>query len=153
MILLFTKSTLLEKGIIFYEHTKTYTILVVEDEVPLLEAISRRLERNGFWVVTARSVDQAMNHLQDIEKVDIIWLDHYLLGGATGLEFLEKLKSSDSSWKNIPVFVVSNTAGADKVKTYMQLGVEKFFIKAEKRLDEIIDEIKKALETPVNNLK
>ena len=30
----------------------TKTILVVEDELPLLEAIARKLELNGFSVVT-----------------------------------------------------------------------------------------------------
>ena len=56
------------------------TILVVEDEKPLLDAIKTKLEKNDFNVLTARSVEQAKNHLMDVEKVDVIWLDHYLLG-------------------------------------------------------------------------
>jgi DNA-binding NtrC family response regulator len=120
-------------------------ILVVEDERPLLEAIKAKLEKSNFSVVTARSVEQALNHLQDIRTVDVIWLDHYLLGKESGLDFVVKCKKEDSWCKNIPIFVISNTASADKFKSYLQFGVEKYYVKAEKRLDEIIEEIQKTL--------
>ena len=47
-------------------------VLVIEDEKPLLEAIKLKLEKSGFDVVTARSVDQALNLLEDISKIDVI---------------------------------------------------------------------------------
>ncbi|MEI7424776.1 MAG: response regulator, partial [Candidatus Staskawiczbacteria bacterium] len=56
------------------------TILVVEDEKPLMDAVKRKLEISGFYVVTARDVEQALGYLEDLEKVDLVWLDHYLLG-------------------------------------------------------------------------
>lgn len=119
-------------------------ILVVEDEKPLQEAIKIKLEKNDFEVVTARAVDQALGFMEDLARVDVIWLDHYLLGKDNGLDFVVKLKN-DEKWKMIPIFVVSNTASADKVKTYLELGVEKYYTKADFRLDNIIEEIKKSL--------
>lgn len=120
-------------------------ILVLEDEIPLQNAIKLKLTKNGFDVVTARNVEQAMNHLLDIPKIDIIWVDHYLLGEETGFDFVVKLKSSDK-WKNIPIFVVSNTASEDKVKSYLALGVHKYYAKSDFRLDTIISEINSILE-------
>lgn len=120
-------------------------VLVVEDERPLLEAIKAKLETSGFEVVTARSVEQAFNHLQDIERIDAIWLDHYLLGKEDGLDFVSKCKIDGSGCRTIPIFVVSNTASADKVQAYMKLGVNKYYVKAEKRLDEIIADIREEL--------
>lgn len=120
-------------------------ILVVEDERPLLEAIKTKLEISGFDVVTARSVQQALNHLKDIAKVDAIWLDHYLLGRESGLDFVAKCKEDGSLSKHVPIFVISNTASADKIQAYLKLGVNKYYVKAEKRLDAIIAEIKKEL--------
>ncbi|MEI8060827.1 MAG: response regulator [Candidatus Berkelbacteria bacterium] len=117
-------------------------VLVMEDEQPLIEAISTKLKTTGFQVVSARSVEQGLNLLKDKVEVDIIWLDHYLFGKEDGLDFVAQIKKSDE-WKNIPIFVVSNTASPDKVKHYMQLGVDKYYIKAEHRLDEIISEITK----------
>lgn len=120
------------------------TILVLEDERPLLAAIQKKLELNSFEVVTARSVEQAFNYLADDVRVDAVWLDHYLLGKESGLDFVAKLKSSEQ-WKAIPIFVVSNTASPDKVQSYMHLGVEKYYTKADYRLDQIIKDIELAL--------
>ena len=115
-------------------------ILVLEDEMPLQNAIRIKLEKNNFAVVTARSVEQAINHLQDLKKIDVIWLDHYLLGKGTGLDFVAEVKNNEK-WKKIPIFIVSNTASVDKVKTYLALGVNKYYTKSNFRLDEIIKEV------------
>jgi len=121
-------------------------ILVIEDERPLVAAIQGKLERNDFLVTTARTVEQGFHYLEDVGKIDAIWLDHYLLGNETGLDFVAKLKSPDSKWKNIPIFVVSNTASSSNVQSYMRLGVSKYCVKAEHRLDQIIDELKSFLD-------
>ena len=120
------------------------TILVVEDEKPLLEAVRIKLEKSGFAVVTARTAEQAYGLLEDIGKIDVIWLDHYLLGKENGLDLVIKLKSQEQ-YKNIPVFIVSNTASADKVRSYINLGVNKYYIKANYRLDNIISDIRDCL--------
>ena len=126
--------------------TDEKTILVVEDERPLAEAIKTKLEKSGFAVVTSRTVQQTLDYLEDIGVVDAIWLDHYLLGKESGLDFVTKLKTHDGRWENIPIFVVSNTASPDKVQSYMRLGVHKYYTKADHRLDEIISEIRSFLE-------
>lgn len=123
------------------------TILVLEDEKPLLQAIKTKLEKSGFDVVTARRANQAISYLNDLEKIDIIWMDHYLLGRENGLDFVTELKG-DEKWKKIPIFVVSNTASPDKVQSYIKLGVKKYYTKSDFRLDEIIGDIKKTLEKP-----
>ncbi len=123
------------------------TVLVVEDERPLAEAVVLKLKKNGFEAVSARSVEQALEYLKTLKSVSAIWLDHYLLGKENGLDLVMALKGSEGPWKSIPVFVVSNTAGPDKVQSYLHLGVNKYFVKAENRLDDIIAEIKKSLQT------
>ena len=127
---------------------KEEVILVVEDERPLADAIKVKLEKNGFAVVTARTVQQTLNYLEDLGTVDAIWLDHYLLGKENGLDFMAQLKTNEGRWKNIPVFVVSNTANPDQVQSYLRFGVYKYYTKADYRLDDIIGEIKSFLENP-----
>ncbi len=119
-------------------------ILVVEDEISLQKAISTKLIKNNFNTFKARSVDEAMAHLTS-QKIDAIWLDHYLLGEESGLDFVARLKLSDSEWKNIPIFVVSNTASPDKVRSYISLGINSFFTKADYSLAQIIADLNKAL--------
>ena len=123
----------------------TKTVLIVEDEKPLLNAIKMKLESYGFDVVTTRTMDQALQYMQDIPNIDIIWLDHYLLGKGTGLDFVVAVKSNPK-WKKIPIFVVSNTASPDKVRSYIKFGVSKYYTKADFRLDQIIADMKETLE-------
>jgi DNA-binding response OmpR family regulator len=119
-------------------------ILIVEDELPLQKAIASRLNKCNFNTYLARSVDEAIAHLSN-EKIDAIWLDHYLLGEENGLDFVTRIKLEDSQWKNIPIVVVSNTASPDKVKSYMNLGVNSYFTKVDYSLEKIIEDLNKLL--------
>lgn len=116
------------------------TILVVEDEKTLMKAIKAKLKKNSFEVSNARSVEGAIQILKDGEKIDAIWLDHYLFGEEDGLDFLEKIKEQNK-WKNIPVYVISNTATPEKVQSYMSLGVDNYYTKSDYRLEQIISDI------------
>lgn len=123
---------------------ETLTILVLEDERSLRTAIKSKLEIEGFGVVTAKTVKQALDYLKEGIKIDGIWLDHYLFGKENGVDFVAKLKD-DRLWKGLPIFVVSNTASQDKIQSYLKLGVQKCYAKVDSRLDLIIVDIKKSL--------
>lgn len=116
------------------------SILIIEDEKPLADAVKAKLESQSFNVLTARTVEQALSYLGEM-PVDGIWLDHYLLGKENGLDFIAKIKQSGSEWENLPVFVVSNTASEKNIQSYMRLGAKKYYVKAEHSLTEIINEI------------
>lgn len=141
-------------------------VLVVEDERPLLAVIQEKLEKEGIKVMTSRSVNQAfsaeieenaekgitmssielaLNHLEDLGKIDAIWLDHNLLGSEDGLDFVVKLKANGGHWEHIPIFVVSNTADPELVKKYAEQKVDHYYVKAEHTLENIVDDIKKAI--------
>ena len=138
------------------------TVLVIEDERPLLEVVKTKLKKNNFDVITSRSVNrafgspleeddkgeitktsiiEALNHIENLERVDAIWLDHNLLGKEDGVDFVTKFKANSGKWSKIPIFVVSNTSNSDLVKTYAKLGVNHYYIKAEHKLENIIKEI------------
>ncbi len=119
------------------------TILVVEDEKPLLFAIVAKLNKSGFNTLEARSVEEATKHIDGDTCIDAIWLDHYLLGNEDGIDLMSKLK--ESKFNTIPVFVVSNTVNPNKIRTYIMMGAVKYYTKAEHRLDEIIADINNTL--------
>lgn len=124
---------------------KDRTMLVLEDEIPLLKVIKKKLESYSCEVITARSVSQGLHYLEELERVDAIWLDHYLLGKSDGLDFVSQVKHGDSKWRKIPIFLVSNTASDDKIQSYIKLGVNRYYAKASNSLETIIDDIKKSL--------
>ncbi len=124
---------------------RPYNVLVVEDDKSLTNAVKIKLNKNGFAVAAASTLDDALKHIYtDPVPIDAMWLDHYLLGTGTGLDILEKTRSSDQ-YKHIPAFIVSNTAEAQKQQAYSQLGAVHFYVKAEHRLDEIINDIRECL--------
>jgi CheY-like chemotaxis protein len=120
------------------------TILVVEDEAPLRTVICDKLKSNNFSVLAAKSMAEAFKHIQETKTIDAIWLDHYLLGKKNGLDFVNELKTS-IQWRKIPIFVVSNTAGMDKIEVYMKLGINNYYTKSNHKLNDIIKDIKKTL--------
>lgn len=142
------------------------TILVIEDERPLLEVVNAKLKRSGFGVIAARSVDQVFNanleanglgiisastikqaleYIDELENIDAIWLDHNLLGKENGIDLIKKIKANGGKWKKIPIFVVSNTESSKTINSYIKLGVSKYYVKSNYRLDEIIGDIKSSL--------
>ena len=115
-------------------------VMVVEDEEVLLKAITRKLEMTGKKVISCVSGKQALDYLNNIgELPDIIWLDYYLKD-MNGLEFMYTLKKNDA-WSKIPVLVVSNSASADKVSKMLALGAKKYMLKAESKLDDLVNEV------------
>jgi len=129
-------------------HTNKNTILVIEDERPLVNAIEKKLELSGFSVITARTVDQGLGYIEDVPTINAVWLDHYLYGDKTGLDFVMKIKSPGSKWSKLPIFVVSNTASNENFRSYIRLGVTKYCVKTDHRLDEMISEIRTFLDNP-----
>lgn len=119
--------------------------MVVEDENLLLQAITKKIKLSNMDVLSCASGQQAIDYLNSIEELpDAVWLDYYLKD-MNGLAFMQKLKENPK-WANIPVLVVSNSASPDKVSTMLGLGAKKYILKAEFRLDEIIDLIRKFIE-------
>lgn len=122
------------------------TILVIEDERPLVKVIEAKLENSGFDVVTARTVRQGLAYIDDINTIQAVWLDHYLAGEETGLDFVIEMKKRGGSCKKMPIFVVSNTASSSNVTQYRKLGVIDYSVKSDHRLEEVTTNIKDFIE-------
>ena len=117
------------------------TVMIVEDENLLLQAISKKFELNNIAAIPCNSGNQAIEYLSGASDLpNAIWLD-YQLKDMDGLEFMGQLKKS-MIWAKIPVIVVSNSASEDKVHSMLALGARQYFLKAKYRLDELIPIVK-----------
>lgn len=115
----------------------TTTVMVVEDEALLLQAATKKLERGGIKVFACPSGEMALEYMKKLDNApDAIWLDYYLKD-MNGLALMQAIKTNPK-WADIPVIVVSNSASPDKVHNMLALGVNKYILKAQYRLDEII---------------
>ena len=84
------------------------TVLVIEDNLDILEAVRLLLEQEGFTVITAEECFTGMNCLES-SRPDVILTD-IGLPAMTGLEFIRQIKSG-SNYKDIPIVAMS---GYDK---------------------------------------
>ncbi|RJR27360.1 response regulator [candidate division WWE3 bacterium] len=131
-------------------------ILVVEDDPDFVKIITEKLEKNNIRVVNAKTADESMELLKN-NHVDLIWLDHYLVGDKTGYDFVTSVKN-DSKYRKIPIFLVTNyddygntvvfmekLEHEENPKTYVEFGIDKYFVKSNSSLDTILEEVKKYL--------
>lgn len=125
------------------ELNKNVKIMIVEDEDLLLKAIVKKMQTKGIETVSCITGQQALDYLENFsansELPDAIWLDYYLKE-MNGIEFMNKLRQNPA-FSNVPVIVVSNSASKDKVNSMLALGVKKYFLKAESRLEDLIDSV------------
>ena len=114
------------------------TILIVEDDVALLEAIEMKLAKSGFNVIAMQTAEDAITWL-DGNIPDLIWLD-MLLPGMSGLDFLEYLRKH-KEFEKIPVLVVSVSARPEKMKRAFELNIIDFVSKSEHDIKDLVEQV------------
>lgn len=83
------------------------TILVIDDEFGITDALSSTLSDEGYRVFTASNGQQALEILTDLQP-DVIVLD-YMMPIMSGAATLEKIRASDSL-RDVPVILISGVA-------------------------------------------
>ncbi len=121
---------------------KDKKILWVEDDPFLAEIAGKKLVIEKADL--RRAIDSESTwKILDEWKPDIIMLD-VMLPGITGIDILEKLKSTPAT-KDIPVIMLSNVSQDENVSRAMSFGAKKFLTKATLTPSGIIKEIEMAL--------
>jgi CheY-like chemotaxis protein len=117
--------------------THSPRVLVIEDDPLLLQAIEKKLAVSGCTPIPCSTGQKGLAYLNSGEqKPDIIWLDYYLTD-MNGLGFMHQIKKHPE-WMHIPLIVVSNSASDDTVHAMLALGADKYMLKADHKLEEII---------------
>lgn len=123
------------------------TVMVIEDEELLLQAITKKLKMSGLDVLSCSTAKQAVDYLNSLDNLpDVIWTDYYLKD-TNALAFMQQVKDNPK-WSAIPVVVVSNSASPDKVNNMLALGAKRYVLKAEFRLDELITMVREFVDNP-----
>ena len=90
------------------------TVLVVEDDEMILEGLMYSLQQENYHVITAGTVKQAKEIIQEIEKIDFCLLDIMLPDG-NGYEICREIRKESK----VPILFL--TACDDEVSTVMAL--------------------------------
>ena len=119
-------------------------ILFVEDESALQETFKDFLNQEGYQMVSALDGEIGLR-LAKTEKPDLILLD-LILPKKDGFEVLEELKKEEGT-KDIPVIVLTHLEEMEDVQRAIELGARDYLVKANYSLKEVVEKIKKALES------
>jgi len=68
-------------------------VMLVDDEAPFVETMTKRLEKRDLRVITAFSGQEALKTLDKHQDVDVVILD-VKMPGMDGIETLKKIKSA-----------------------------------------------------------
>ncbi|MCH7492604.1 response regulator [Patescibacteria group bacterium] len=122
--------------------SKTYKILLVEDDLSLLKIYSNKLKISGFDVSVAITGDEALRKVKT-ELPDLVLLD-LILPGKDGFMVLEEIKS-DPKTKKIPVVILSNLGQESDIKRGKELGAIDYLVKSDIGLMDLVAKMKRYL--------
>ena len=119
-------------------------ILFIEDEPTLQKVLGDILIAEDFNIVSATDGESGLR-LAQTEKPDLILLD-LILPQLHGLEVLKRLKT-DEKTKTIPVIILTNIEEVAGIEAALEFGATTYLVKANYSLPEVVEKIKKAVET------
>lgn len=101
-------------------------LLVVDDEEPNRDMLSRRLQRAGYAVNVAANGPEALQAIQSAEY-DLILLDQ-MMPGMTGLDLLRLLRATNDT-AELPVIMVTALSDSQQVVASLDAGANDYITK------------------------
>ena len=123
--------------------SKKYSIVIIDDEVEILDMLSRFLNRNpNFTVQTFSNPVSALSSINNNTKYDLVLLD-IMMPQMNGLDVLEKLKDMNSDQK---VIMMTAYSTLDKVLKSHKIGATNYIMKPFSSLDSLEKKVVEVLE-------
>lgn len=117
-------------------------LLIAEDEPSLMLVLHDRLCQDGFEILKAANGEDALDSALK-NHPDMILLD-LLMPVMDGISMLKKLRE-DAWGKNVRVMVLTNLEEDEKLEEAKELGVVDYLIKANWKIEEVVQKIKDKL--------
>jgi len=107
-----------------YEQLKNKNALYIEDELEVLQNISKLLSNffNKFY--TASSAEEALEIFED-HAIDLLLVD-IELPGINGIDFIRKIRKKD---EDIPIVIISAYTKTDYLLQSIELNLDKYIVK------------------------
>jgi len=120
--------------------TDKKTILIVEDESVLSQAMSFKFAKEGFDVKLAANGEEALELLR-AGSIDFMILD-LIMPVMTGFDVIETMQKEHLV---VPLIVLSNLGQKEDIDRMAQLGVKDYHIKANTPIAELVTMVKEKL--------
>lgn len=107
----------------------SYSILIVDDSLPMRSVIKRTLKAAGYG---GSEILEAPNGKEALKLMEGAWIDlimtDYNMPEINGLEYIKTVKAGEMS-KDIPVVVISTEGNDEKIKEFMDAGAAGYITK------------------------
>ncbi|MCD5381139.1 MAG: response regulator [Candidatus Pacebacteria bacterium] len=114
-------------------------VLMIEDDSMIQEMVIIKLVSHGCIPYATKDGSEAVSMAEQY-KPHIIILD-LMLPGKTGEEVLKELKEH-TDLSNTPIIVFTNKSSHEDKETLIKLGADKYFVKAQTDLNDLVTTIK-----------
>jgi len=115
------------------------TIMLVDDEIPFVEAMTKRLKRRNLEVEQAFSGNEALDKLTDGSKAEVVILDVKM----PGMDGVETLKAIKSRAPLVEVIMLTGHATVESAIEGMKLGAYDYLLKP-CDMEHLIDKVSEA---------
>lgn len=115
------------------------TILLIEDDPPMVRMYSTKLKTENFEVEVAYDGEEGLKKIKE-QKIDLVLLD-LMIPKLGGMELLEKVRA-DEKLKKIPVVILSNLSQEQDIQRAKELGVKDFLIKSNYTPSQVVEIVK-----------
>jgi response regulator RpfG family c-di-GMP phosphodiesterase len=119
-----------------------HLILIVEDEKPLLKALTEKFAHEGFRVLTAENGEKGAALALEV-KPEIILMD-IVMPKMDGIAVIKKLRA-DPTTKAIPIILLTNLYDNERLAEAGKDGVFDYLIKSDWKLEDVVKKVKEKL--------
>jgi DNA-binding NtrC family response regulator len=116
-------------------------ILLVDDEIPFVETMTKRLNKRGFDIVSAHSGQEALDRLSAHSSIDVVILD-VKMPGMDGIQALEEIKNR---FPITDVIILTGHATVESAIEGMKLGAFDYIMKP-CDMDQLISKVDSAVQ-------
>ena len=121
------------------------TVLVVEDEAPLLLVLGNALQKEGFTVLTAADGKTGLQ-LALLKHPDMILAD-LKLPGMSGIDMIREIRK-DTWGKKAHVIILTNASDPTTLDEAMAQGTFYYFVKSDSSMSDVVTAVRSQLNRP-----
>jgi CheY-like chemotaxis protein len=97
-----------------------YSVVVVEDDLPILQVITELLQDDGYTVNAASTGEEALKLLESIPMPNVFVVD-YMLPDMNGRQFIESIRVRFGQSKLPPVLMLTASKEGESIANALQL--------------------------------
>lgn len=119
------------------------SILIIEDEAPMLQALINKFKNEGFVIISATDGEEGLK-VAFKEHPDLILLD-IIMPKMDGMTLMKKVREEKDWGQDVPIVILTNLSDPDSVSEAAKYDVYDFLVKTDWKLDDMVKLVKEKL--------